>query len=907
MATITIDNRTHQVTDGQNLLQACLSLGYDLPYFCWHPALGSVGACRQCTVKRFKDENDQRGELVMACMTPADDGTRISIDDPEAVQFRASVIEWLMLNHPHDCPVCDEGGECHLQDMTVMTGHNHRQSRFAKRTHRNQDLGPFLNHEMNRCIQCYRCVRFYHDYAGGTDLNAMACHDHVYFGRFSQGPLESPFSGNLVEICPTGVFTDKTLKAHYTRKWDLSTAPTVCVHCGLGCNTITGERYGTLRRVRNRYHHQVNGYFLCDRGRYGYEFVNSERRCTQPRIRSSRKAAPRPAAKARALDRAAAMLADRDRVIGIGSPHAFLEANYALRVLVGEDRFFAGVSAGEDACLAAGLNVLQQGPAPAPTLQGMGLADAALVLGEDVTRTAPLMALNLRRMRYRRAAGIAAQFRLPDWNDAAVRDIAQLHRPALFIASPFPTQLDNEARRTLRADPDDLVRLARALTAALDPGAAAMPDAEPEMRAMAGETARALGEALQPVIVAGTSLGSPALIKAAADIAWCLRRQGCEATLALCLPACNSLGLGLMAASGLNAAFASVDAGMVDTVIVLENDLYRHADAARVDAMLDKVRHVIAIDSLDSRTTARADLILPAATFAEAGGTLVNNEGRAQRSYAVKPATEGMQAGWRWLRDMMRAAGHPQAPSWQALDDVTAELAGTMPAFAAVAGLETGAIRPALQGRIPRQSHRYTGRTAMAAPSHMHEPKPPVDEDAPLAFSMEGDDGQPPPGLIPRVWAPAWNSEQALNKFQSEVGGSLRGGDPGLRLIEPPEADPGRYCDPRPVRRQLPDGEYLLVPVHHVFGSEPLSMAAPGIARRAPQPFLAMDPASAPAAEGQAVRLTAEDWTVDLPLKFVPGTAPRTVGITHGLPGMPVVDRPITVKIKPIPTEDGDG
>ena len=224
----------------------------------------------------------------MACMTPAADGTRISIDDPEAREFRGSVIEWLMVNHPHDCPVCDEGGECHLQDMTVMTGHDYREFRFRKRTHRNQYLGPFINHEMNRCIQCYRCVRFYREYAGGRDFDVFGAHDHVYFGRHDDGVLESEFSGNLVEVCPTGVFTDKTLKEHYTRKWDLQTAPSVCVHCGLGCNTIPGERYGMLRRIRNRYNGAVNGYFLCDRGRYGYEFVNSARRLRQPLLRDQR-------------------------------------------------------------------------------------------------------------------------------------------------------------------------------------------------------------------------------------------------------------------------------------------------------------------------------------------------------------------------------------------------------------------------------------------------------------------------------------------------------------------------------------------------------------------------------------------------------------------------------------------
>ncbi len=144
MATVYVDNRPYQMNENQNLLHGCLSLGFDLPYFCWHPALGSVGACRQCAVKQFKDADDTRGRIVMACMTPAAEGTRISIADPEAVAFRKAIIEGLMANHPHDCPVCDEGGECHLQDMTVMTGHDYRRYRFEKRTFRNQDLGPLV-------------------------------------------------------------------------------------------------------------------------------------------------------------------------------------------------------------------------------------------------------------------------------------------------------------------------------------------------------------------------------------------------------------------------------------------------------------------------------------------------------------------------------------------------------------------------------------------------------------------------------------------------------------------------------------------------------------------------------------------------------------------------------------------
>jgi len=243
MATIHIDGKPYAVRPGQDLLSACLSLGIDLPYFCWHPALGSVGSCRQCAVKQFKDADDEQGKLVMACMTAADDGTRISVSDPEAEALRRGVIEWMMTNHPHDCPVCEEGGECHLQDMTVMSGHTYRRDRFAKRTFRNQDLGPLVGHEMNRCITCYRCVRFYDDYAGGNDLTALGIAHHVFFGREMDGALESPFSGNLVEVCPTGVFTDKPFSEHFIRKWDLMSTPGQrIVPCFVATNPVNQHR-----------------------------------------------------------------------------------------------------------------------------------------------------------------------------------------------------------------------------------------------------------------------------------------------------------------------------------------------------------------------------------------------------------------------------------------------------------------------------------------------------------------------------------------------------------------------------------------------------------------------------------------------------------------------------------------
>ncbi|HWV09072.1 MAG TPA: NADH-quinone oxidoreductase subunit NuoG, partial [Pseudomonas sp.] len=448
MATIHVDGKDLEVDGADNLLQACLSLGLDIPYFCWHPALGSVGACRQCAVKQYTDENDTRGRLVMSCMTPATDNTWISIDDEEAKQFRASVVEWLMTTHPHDCPVCEEGGHCHLQDMTVMTGHNTRRYRFSKRTHQNQELGPFIAHEMNRCIACYRCVRYYKDYAGGTDLGVYGAHDNVYFGRVEDGTLESEFSGNLVEVCPTGVFTDKTHSERYNRKWDMQFAPSICHGCSSGCNTSPGERYGEIRRIENRFNGSVNQYFLCDRGRFGYGYVNREDRPRQPMMMLSKMKMGLDAA----LDQAAALLNGRT-VIGIGSPRASLESNFALRELVGAEHFYTGVAASELELLQLIRDVLQNGPLPTPTLRDVESHDAVFVLGEDLTQTAARLALALRQSVKGKATEIAANAKIQDWHMAAVQNVAQNALNPLFIASVSATRLDDVAAECVHAAP----------------------------------------------------------------------------------------------------------------------------------------------------------------------------------------------------------------------------------------------------------------------------------------------------------------------------------------------------------------------------------------------------------------------------------------------------------------------
>jgi NADH-quinone oxidoreductase subunit G len=899
--TIFIDNIPYEVKEGQNLLQAVLSLKLDLPYFCWHPALGSVGACRQCAVKLFRDEKDAHGKLVMACMVPALSGTRISIGDAEAHEFRASVTEWMMVNHPHDCPICDEGGECHLQDMVVMTGHAYRRYRGLKRTFRNQDLGPLINHEMNRCIQCYRCVRFYRDYAGGRDFDAFASRDQVYFGRAEDGALENEFSGNLVEVCPTGVFTDKTLKEHFTRKWDLQTAPSICVNCGLGCNIIPGERSGELRRIRNRYNGEVNGYFLCDRGRYGYEFVNCEWRIRQPLGWNNGKDFG-PLTKETALQQAARLLSRGARVIGIGSPRASLEANFALRTLVGPEHFYLGLSETEHRLISTMIEILRNGPARSPSLHDVELADAVFVLGEDVTNVAPMLALALRQSVRRKPMEIAAGLRIPEWDAAAVREAVQGEKGPLFLATPYATHLEDVATGTCLAEPDDLARLGFAVAHELNAAAPAVADLSDEVHTLAARIAQALRSAKRPLIISGASCGSEAVIQAAANVAWALCGEGHAAELCFTMPESNSLGLGLMGGGSLADAFKAVRDGNADTVIILENDIYRRADVAATNAFMQAAKHVIVIGYLTNATTSRAELVLPAATFAEDDGTLVNNEGRAQRFLKVFAPQGAIQASWRWVRDMMMAAGRPEAEAWHTLDDIVTALAQALPIFepvmhiAPLAGFRVEGLK------IPRQSYRYSGRTAMTANVSIHEPQPPDDPDSPLAFSMEGFEGEPPSSLIPRFWAPGWNSVQSVNKFQQEIGGPLQGGDPGRRLIEAARIEKPLYFTDMPPAWKPRSDEWLAIPIYHIFGSEELSMLTPGLAERAPQPYVGLGPADAArlhAKEGQELQVELDGAVRGLPIKLMPALPKGLIGLPNGLPGMHNIVMPTWARVMP--------
>ncbi|MFS2069898.1 NADH-quinone oxidoreductase subunit NuoG [Pseudomonas sp. CT11-2] len=888
MATIHVDGKELEVDGADNLLQACLSLGLDIPYFCWHPALGSVGACRQCAVKQYTDENDKRGRIVMSCMTPATDGSWISIDDEEAKVFRASVVEWLMTNHPHDCPVCEEGGHCHLQDMTVMTGHNERRYRFTKRTHQNQQLGPFISHEMNRCIACYRCVRFYKDYAGGTDLGVFGAHDNVYFGRVEDGTLESEFSGNLTEVCPTGVFTDKTHSERYNRKWDMQFSPSICHGCSSGCNISPGERYGELRRIENRFNGSVNQYFLCDRGRFGYGYVNRKDRPRQPLLANGAKLSLDEA-----LDKAADLLRGRN-IVGIGSPRASLESNYALLELVGAEHFYSGIEASELERIRLVMQVLKDSPLPIPNMRDIEDHDAIFVLGEDLTQTAARMALALRQSVKGKAEDMADAMRVQPWLDAAVKNIGQHELNPLFIASLAETKLDDIAEECVHAAPDDLARIGFAVAHALDASAPAVEGLDTEALALAKRIADALLAAKRPLIIAGTSLGSKALIEAAANIAKALKLREKNGSISLIVPEANSLGLAMLGGNSVDEALQAVIDGKADAIVVLENDLYTRTDKSKVDAALNAAKVVIVADHQKTATSDRAHLVLPAASFAEGDGTLVSQEGRAQRFFQVfdptyLDASILVHEGWRWLH-ALRSTLLNQPIDWTQLDHVTAAVAASTPQLARIVDAAPSAAFRIKGLKLAREPLRYSGRTAMRADISVHEPRTSQDNDTAFSFSMEGYSGSAEPRQqVPFAWSPGWNSPQAWNKFQDEVGGHLRAGDPGTRLIES-TGDSLNWFASVPRAFNPAPGTWQVVPFFHLFGSEENSSKAAPVQERIPAAYVSLAKSEADRLgvnDGALLSLNVAGQTLRLPLRINEELGAGLVALPAGIAGIP--------------------
>jgi len=785
--TVYIDDIAYKVSKENNLLAGVLSQKLNLPYFCWHPSMGSVGACRQCAVTQYQDENDSRGRLVMACMTPVKDGMRISLQDKSSAKFREQVIGAMMTNHPHDCPVCAEGGECHLQDMTVMTGHSSRDYQGTKRTFNNQYLGELVGHEMNRCITCYRCTRYYNDYAGGKDFGVYGSKNQVYFGRQKDGSLESEFSGNLVEVCPTGVFTNKLFSAHYTRKWDLQSAPSVCAHCSVGCNTSIGERYGSIRRVMNRYSYDLNGYFLCDRGRYGIGFVNGEQRIKQARGISQ--ASPE---KLTHLDVSRALAHFRGkRFIGIGSARASLEANFYIKQIVGEENFSAGYSSQQMAVANEHQQLLSQyfSEDKMLSLREIEQCDFILLIGEDLTKSSPRVALALRQACRNSGIEKAASMGVASWQDSAVRTISGKRNSPFFAMHPTATKLDELTEQHLLLVPDDIEKVMLALTNLFSSDTNEKNTDNYEGQ-LAGFTAiqqlfiskviSALVKAKKPLIVTGDSLSSAKILSATNKLMACLENNVAQTKVNLVVMPSSSNSIGLLSlidkkSLSSEQVLDKISSKKVDGVICLEQELAAFTDK-ELALLRESSETIIVLDHSESRVSAIADIILPAAAVSEGNGHFVNYQGRVQRFSQVHAPILPILDSWKWLsyleeslefstnnRQILRKNQSKTIETLAQLHDYFSESFILWP--------EIGNV-PIEQTSVARMTKRASGRTSQSANFSVHEPKVVQDKDQHYRFSMEGQ--QPSRSSnMPFTWSPGWNSNQSINHHQVEVQGQL--------------------------------------------------------------------------------------------------------------------------------------
>lgn len=278
LVTLTIEGRQVTVPAGTSILEAAKQVGVLIPHYCYHPGLPVAGVCRMCLV-----EVEKAPKLAPACATAVAEGQVVHVHADKALEARKGVLEMLLINHPLDCPICDQAGECELQDYTYMEGPGESRFREPKRFNPVEDFGGDVLYVPNRCILCTRCVRFMDDVAHERTLNVSERGDRAYIGRYEGKDLTHPWSGNVVDLCPVGALLSKDF-LNKARAWELDRAASICTGCSQGCNIMVESRDNQVVRLRPRPNVDVNAFFICDYGRLNYRWMNRRDRLEVPTV-----------------------------------------------------------------------------------------------------------------------------------------------------------------------------------------------------------------------------------------------------------------------------------------------------------------------------------------------------------------------------------------------------------------------------------------------------------------------------------------------------------------------------------------------------------------------------------------------------------------------------------------------
>jgi NADH-quinone oxidoreductase subunit G len=621
---ITVDGKQIDAEPGEMIIAAAERNGFYIPRFCYHPRMKPVGMCRMCLV----DVKGPRGyQLQPACFIPVAEGQEVVTDSPRVKKAQDGVLEFLLVNHPLDCPVCDKGGECPLQDQTLVFGPG--ESRFVEEKRHWEKpipLSGLVDLDRERCIQCARCTRFADEIAGDPLIDFANRGEEIEVATFPDAPFSSYFSGNTVQICPVGALTARPYRFR-ARPWDLEQVESTCQSCAVGCRIAVQSSSNRLTRYLGLDSDPVNHSWLCDKGRFDFESVNSDQRVSHPMLREGGELVPvgwgaALAAAAKALKDATALHGPTSiAVLGgsrLANEDAYAWARLAKGVL-GTDNVDAQLGDGLPAELVLGL--------PRATIDEACGAPAVILLAPDLKQELPVLYLRLR--------------------SAAVDDGI-----SLIELTPQATGLSRYAKATLTYRPGEAALVARAL----------VDGTSGEVGGVSGDALAAARAAMADGAV--VVLGRPSLAESAGSVADAaailaqlpgvrflpaLRRANVMGALDLglapgVLPGRVDLDAGrqwfeaawggVPAARGLDAAgiLTAATEGRLATLVLLGADpLADFPDRELARRGLSGAGFVIAVDTFLTESASEADVVLPAATFAERAGTTTNLEGRITR------------------------------------------------------------------------------------------------------------------------------------------------------------------------------------------------------------------------------------------------------------------------------------
>jgi NADH-quinone oxidoreductase subunit G len=638
--TLTIDGREVTAVEGEMLHDAARKGDVEIPVFCYEPKLGApVGACRMCLV-----EVEGIPKLQTSCSTPVRDGMVVHTRTDQVKKAQNAVVEFLLVNHPLDCPVCDKGGECPLQDITQGWGPGKSRVIDEKRHFEKPiELSPLVAIDRERCILCYRCVRFSQEVSEDAQLQLLDRGDRTYVGTFDERPYVAPFHGNITDICPVGALTNYTYRFR-ARPWDSEQAGSVCTLCPSQCNVSFTVRDEKVKRVIVRDNPGVDDGWICDRGRYGFEMFDAAERVTEPRTKGGNVVSYEDA-----IAKAAAGLAARDGKIAAIVGDASNEEGFLVQEIVRGALHSPHI----DSRPAAGPGVDTILDLTRPELQAavtdIDEADVILVLGTDPMQSSPILDLRIRKAIRRNGARLA-------------------------VATERPTALDGGAEAIARYAPGQASHFISELTKAIG-----------GENNIATPLAESLRDAGKVVVVWGERLG-PTATTELPNLAKALDVDGPKTGLSdrfsarqhvrlLEVPeVANARGLreaGVLPDAGPGLAALAVEGhgteeirealidGSLDGVILVGVDPLRDfGDTARWEEALNATGFVVAFSTFATATAAKADVLFPLETHAEKDGTVTHPDGRLQRVRPAAGRPGDIRPGWQTLSQLSLALGH---------------------------------------------------------------------------------------------------------------------------------------------------------------------------------------------------------------------------------------------------------